>query len=520
MIRSEERKEAAEEVLEILLEKNVPREEVHGLKTGVASENSCEIPSNEEVLEVASGEERRKVEEKLRRRPSRTKSGVSIVAVMTSPEKCPHGTCVPCPKGEGTPQSYVQREPAVMRARRSGFDPYRQTKKRLEQLRLTGHPTSKVDLIVMGGTFPAREFPYQKEFVKGCFDALNGTRSKDLAEAKLMNERADSRCVGLTVETRPDYCKEKDIERMLSLGTTRVELGVQIPDDGIYKTIERKHSVEDVVEATKLLKDSGLKTTYHYMPGLPGSNPEKDLDYFKQLFSDERFMPDSLKIYPTLVIENSELESLYRSGDYKPYDTDDLVELLSQVKEEIPPWVRVMRLNRDVPADAIVAGCEKSNLRQIVHRKMEETDRKCRCIRCREVGRQDSESFDLSLERREYSASGGKEIFLALEDKDKDVIAALLRLRFPGTPFREQIDEKTGVVRELHVYGAEVPVGDSEKKIQHRGFGKKLLMEGEKVARGRDMEKMAVTSGVGAREYYRKFGYTLEGNYMCKSLKD
>ncbi|MFB6215644.1 MAG: tRNA uridine(34) 5-carboxymethylaminomethyl modification radical SAM/GNAT enzyme Elp3, partial [Candidatus Aenigmatarchaeota archaeon] len=402
------------------------------------------------------------------------------------------------------------------------FDSFEQTRNRLEQLKLTGHPTSKIDLIVMGGTFPARDFNYQKEFVKGCFDALNGRRSEDLQESKHRNERTENRCVGLTVETRPDFSKKEDIDRMLELGTTRVEMGVQIPDDQIYQKIKREHTVKDVIESTKFLKDSGLKVTYHYMPGLPGSGPEKDLEEFRNLFSDERYMPDSLKIYPTLVVENSELERWYKEGKYEPYDDEELVDLLCEMKDEIPPWARVMRLHRDIPSDSIVAGCRSSNLRQIVHRKMEERKESCRCVRCREIGRNGVEvsDLDLNFRTRSYDASGGKEYFLSYEDESEDVIAGLLRFRIPDEPFREEIDGKTGLVRELHVYGSEIPVESEKNGVQHSGFGRKLLQRAEELGMNKGMGKMAVMSGVGAREYYRKFGYTLKGPYMTKSLKE
>lgn len=520
MKRSEDRREVAEEVLEILLERDIKREDVHDLKTEIASQHSSEIPSNEEILEIADEDERDKVERKLRRRPSRSKSGVSIVAVMSSPEKCPHGTCVPCPKGEEVPQSYVDDEPAVMRAKQNEFDSFEQTKKRLEQLRLTGHPTSKIDLIVMGGTFPARDFNYQKEFLKGCYDALNGRKSADFQSSKENNERADNRCIGLTLETRPDFCKEADINRMLDLGTTRVEVGVQIPDDNVYRKIGRKHTVKDVVESTKLLKDSGLKVTYHYMPGLPGSNPQKDLDYFRKIFSDGRYMPDSLKIYPTLVVEDSELEEWYENGEYQPYGDEELVDLLCDMKDEIPPWARVMRLNRDIPSDPIVAGCKKSNLRQIVQKELGNREKECRCIRCREIGRNNIDVSDANFElkQREYQASGGREYFLSYEDLERDVIAGLLRFRIPDVPFRNEISRNTGIVREVHVYGSEIPIDGQEDGVQHSGFGRKLLGRAENIAMERGMKDMIVMSGIGAREYYRKFGYSLKGPYMYKNL--
>ncbi len=519
MIRSEDRKKVAEEVLQRLLEDDIPRSEVHDVKTEIASKHGCKIPSNEEVLELASEDERKKVLVRLRRRPSRSKSGVSIVAVMSSPEECPHGTCLYCPRDPGAPQSYVDEEPAVMRAKQNDFDGYKQTKRRLEQLELTGHHANKIELIIMGGTFPARDYSYQKRFAKGCFDALNKQKSKDFEESKRKNEEADHRCIGLTVETRPDYCKKEEIRRMLELGVTRVELGVQVPDDDIYEKVRRGHTVEDVVESTRLLKDAGLKVTYHFMPGLPGSSLEEDLEYFRELFRDESFMPDSLKIYPTLVIENSELEELFREGIYDVYSDEELIDLMVETRKLIPPWVRVMRLHRDVPIQSIVAGCKKSNLRQIVTNEMKDRSERCRCIRCREVGRNDFKKEDLSFElvERSYRASGGKEHFLSFEDKEEDVIAALLRLRIPGDPFPEELKEDTGLVRELHVYGPEIPLR-GQGSVQHRGYGKKLIERAEEIAKRNGMKKLAVISGIGARNYYRKLGYSLCDAWMFKEL--
>lgn len=520
MRRSEKRNKTARKILEKILAEDIRRDELQRVKTRISSELSSEIPSNEEILQLASEEERKKVIGVLQRRPSRSKSGVSIIAVMSSPEDCPNDSCLYCPSASDVPQSYVDDEPAVMRGQRNDFDGYKQVRNRLQQIELTGHPGTKIDLIVMGGTFPARDIKYQKEFVKRCYDGLNGKISDSLTEAIQINETAEHRCIGLTIETRPDYCNEKEINRMLDYGTTRVELGVQIPDDDIYRTVKRGHRVEDVVRATKLLKDAGLKVTYHYMPNLPGSDPDKDLEYFKMLFADTRFMPDSLKIYPTLVVSGSELEQWYKNGEYEPYAESELVELLARIKEEIPPWVRVMRLHRDVPRQHIVAGTEKSNLRQIVKKYMQEANMECRCIRCREVGRVEHElsSLNFELKERKYSASGGTEYFISWEDLEKDVVAAILRLRIPDEPFREVIGKDTAIVRELHVYGSEVDIDKNSSEVQHSGYGRKLLERAEELASGHGLNKLAVISGVGARKYYEKYGYNREGVYMVKEV--
>lgn len=501
----------AEEVLKRIEEEDLSKEEIQKLKTKLASRYGIEIPGNEFILEQAK--DREAVLAKLQRKPSRTLSGVSIVAVMTSPKECPHGTCVYCPKNPDVPQSYADNEPAVMRGMRLNFHPRRQVETRLKQLRIIGHPTDKVELIIMGGTFTARDPEYQESFVKGCFEALNEKNSENLVQAKKINEKARHRCVGLTVETRPDYMGRKEINRILGYGATRVELGVQNPDDDIYREMKRGHSVDDVVKATRLLKDSGFKVCYHLMPDLPGSSLEKDLEMFRRIFSDCNFRPDMLKIYPTLVCRNSELEKIWSRGGYKPYSNEELVDLLCRVKKELPHYVRIMRLQRDVPRQEIVAGCKFSNLRQIIQREMKRREWKCSCVRCREIGHR-KKSGIFELRKIDYEASGGKEFFLSYENKG--MVAGLLRLRFPGEPFRPELKE-TAIVRELHVYGAEARLGE-KGRVQHTGLGKKLLEEAEEITRGKGKKKMAVISGVGVREYYKKFGYKLEGPYMCKNL--
>lgn len=520
MIRSEERRKTAKEILKTILEEDPSREEVQKIKTRISSKLGSEIPSNEEILKLADDEEREKVIDVLRRRPSRSKSGVSIIAVMTSPEDCPNGKCLYCPRSKETPQSYVDDEPAVMRAKRNDYDPYKQVKNRLKQIRLTGHPGNKIELIVMGGTFPARDYSYQKEFVKGCYDGLNDNKSDNLEEAMKRNETAKHRCIGLTVETRPDHCGKKEINQILNYGATRVELGVQVPDNKVYDIVDRGHSVEDVVKATKLLKDSGFKVTYHFMPNLPGTDRKSDIEYFKKLYNDDRFKPDSLKIYPTLVVSGSKLEELYEAGEYEPYNEDKLIEHLAEIKDLIPPWVRVMRLHRDVPKQHIVGGTKKSNLRQLVGNYMDGTDMECRCIRCREVGRVDynEEELNFEIKVRDYRASQGEEYFISWEDTEKDVIAALLRLRFPDDPFRKELDKNTGIVRELHVYGAEVGIDNDSSTVQHSGFGRKLLKEAERISTDHGMKKISIISGVGARKYYEKFDYSRDGIYMSKKI--
>jgi elongator complex protein 3 len=450
---------------------------------------------------------------------TRTISGVTPVAVMTQPMDCP-GECVYCPTYPATPQSYTPESPAVLRGRSCDFDAGGQVLLRLKALSNMGHPTDKIELIVMGGTFLALPHDYQYTFIKECFDALNGEESDSLTEAKQRNETAVHRCTGLCIETRPDWCGQEEVGRMLEFGATRVELGVQVLDDDIYRLVRRGHTVEDVVTATALLKDHGFKVHYHWMPGLPGSSPEKDLEMSRQLFDDPRFRPDGLKLYPTMVVEGTELERWYREGLYHPYPINTMIDLVADIKAIVPPYVRISRVLRDIPPQFIVAGCRDS-LRGVVRQRMEENGTRCCCIRCREYGHRAITGRPIGeprLVRMDYEASGGQEVFLSFEDRN-ETLFGLLRLMV-----RSGKDSATGdraIVRELHVYGPEVPLKHQDTAAaQHKGLGKALLREAERLARDEfRVPELAVLSGVGARDYYRtEFGYRLRGDYMVGSL--
>ncbi|MGQ9726843.1 MAG: tRNA uridine(34) 5-carboxymethylaminomethyl modification radical SAM/GNAT enzyme Elp3, partial [Candidatus Bathycorpusculaceae bacterium] len=383
--------EALREIVEALMRIPLPsRDDVNDVKMRVATKYRLNrIPSNSEIIHVLKAEERRKLLPILRRKIARTISGVTVIAVMTKPYSCPQSEpCAYCPGGPpfGVPQSYTGFEPAAMRGLQNLFDPYLQVRSRIEQLRAIGHNVDKVELIIMGGTFPATPLDYQDWFVKGCLDAITGEESANLEEAKGKAERSRIRNVGITVETRPDWAKENHVDNMLEMGVTRVELGVQNPDNEIYRLVGRKHTVGDVIEATRIMKDSGLKIVYHLMPGLPGSNPTKDLEAFKKIFTDSNFKPDMIKIYPCLVLKGTKAYEWYLRGDYKPYTNEEAANLIVEVKRIVPPWIRIMRVQRDIPAPLIVAGVNRSNLRQLVQQKLKEKGLRCRCIRCREVG--------------------------------------------------------------------------------------------------------------------------------------
>ncbi len=455
---------------------------------------------------------------------ARTISGVTPVAVMTLPMKCP-GRCIYCPSFTITPQSYTPESPAVLRAIKCGYDAQKQVELRLRILSEMEHPTDKVELIIMGGTFLACPVDYQYQFVKDCYDALNGVESANLEEAKRLNETSKHRCVGLCIETRPDWCRQEEVDRMLEFGTTRVELGVQTIDDRIYQLVGRGHRVRDVVDATALLKQYGFKVHYHWMPGLPGSTPEQDLELSARLFDDAHFKPDGLKLYPTMVVAGTELERWYLDGRYQPYDDDTMVNLVASIKAIVPKYVRISRVLRDIPAKFIVAGL-KDSLRAVVKKRMEKQGFYCHCIRCREYGHRAQDGWEIGvpvLTRIDYDASGGREICLSFEDEQETIFGLLrMRLQEKHVPGLGQKNGSLALVRELHVFGPEVALGRRDMAAaQHKGLGRLLLLEAERIATQEfSVPLIAVLSGVGAREYYRSdLGYSFKAGYMVKKLE-
>jgi len=470
------------------------------------------------------------------RKPSRMLSGVSVVAVMTHPLPCP-GRCIYCPGGPEyrAPKSYFGEEPALRRARRSGFHPYTQVWHRLNQYYALGQTPSKVEVIVMGGTFLAAPQRYKEWFISMIFEALNNypdpnpPRKWSLEEAQLRNETAPYRCVGLTIETRPDWGYEKQADEMLYYGATRVELGVQSIYDDVLKLVNRGHTVKETVESTRILRDAGFKIVYHIMLGLPGSSPDRDIEMIREIFENPDFRPDMLKLYPTEVVEGTVLYKWYLEGRYKPYSDEEAVEVISEMYRYIPKYVRVMRIRRDIPADEVVAGTKYSNLRELVEKRCLEKGIRIMEIRFREVGLQMwkhkrlPDPRRLQITRLTYEAGGGVEEFLAVEDPETDIIVGFLRMRIPSEKaHRREVDSNTAIIRELHIYGPEIPVGmRGELAWQHRGWGSKLLAKAEEIAvREYGVKKMLVLSGVGVREYYRRFGYYRppDSPYMHKVL--
>ena len=507
------------------------KEDLNRIKLGVCREYGVSMPGNSEIIGCLEIGERERLLPVLRRKKVRTVSGITVVAVMTKPAPCPKPSpCAYCPGGPsmGVPQSYTGYEPAAMRGKQNGYDPYLQVRKRIEQLEAIGHKVDKVELIVMGGTFPATSLDYQKRFIRGCLDAITGLKSSSIDEAKRNAETSRLRNVGITVETRPDWAGKREVDHMLSMGVTRVELGVQNVYDDLYELVDRGHSVEDVVEATRILKDSGLKVCYHMMPKLPGSDFERDLEGFRRIFNDPLFRPDMLKIYPTLVIRGTKVYDWWLRGEYEPYTTEEAADLLVKVAKIVPPWVRVMRVQRDIPAGLIVAGVKKSNLRQIVLRRLRDEGLSCRCIRCREVGHRllkdgiNPETKNIRVFRRVYDASGGVELFISVEDPVNDILIAYIRLRIPSEKaHRPEIGlEKSSIVRELRVFGPVVPVGEHfDEAWQHKGYGRMLLREAERITLEEfDRRKILVTSALGTKRYYVGLGYDYDGPYVSKKL--
>ena len=477
------------------------------------------IPSNAKIFEKATKKQKEFLRSFLKIKPVRSISGVSVIAVMTPPAPCPHGKCTYCPSAKNVPESYTGKEPAARRGKSLDYDPYLQVQNRLKQLKAIGHQPQKCELIIMGGTFPARPQKEQEEFIKMCLLAMNRfpkdkpDKIPPLTEIQKANETAKIRCVGMTFETRPDYCGKKEIELMLKLGGTRVELGVQTVYDEIYKKVNRGHKIKDVVIATKKLKDAGFKVLYHMMPGLPGSDLVKDEEMFYEIFHNQNFKPDMLKIYPCLVIPGSELYDDWKKGEYEPYSEKETVKLIAEIKKECPWYVRIMRIERDIPGTEIAAGITTTNLRQEVEKYMKKWNLSCDCIRCREIGHRITKGAKLDKEsiylaKTIYSASDGKEIFLQFIDKNETLIG-FLRLRLNNT--------ETALVRELHVYGEQTLIGE-KGKVQHEGYGKNLLNEAEKISKKQNKKKISIISGIGVREYYRKYGYKKDGPYMSKNL--
>ncbi|XP_067318695.1 elongator complex protein 3 [Anolis sagrei] len=488
-----------------------------------------------DIIAAVPPQYRRVLVPKLKAKPIRTASGIAVVAVMCKPHRCPHinftgNICVYCPGGpdsdfEYSTQSYTGYEPTSMRAIRARYDPYLQTRHRVEQLKQLGHSVDKVEFIVMGGTFMALPEEYRDYFIRNLHDALSGHTSNSVAEAVRYSERSLTKCIGITIETRPDYCLKRHLSDMLSYGCTRLEIGVQSVYEDVARDTNRGHTVKAVCESFQLAKDAGFKVVAHMMPDLPNMGLERDIDQFVEFFENPAFRPDGMKLYPTLVIRGTGLYELWKTGRYKSYPPSTLVDLVARILALVPPWTRVYRVQRDIPMPLVSSGVEHGNLRELALARMKDLGTECRDVRTREVGIQEIHHkvrpYQVELIRRDYVANGGWETFLSYEDPEQDILIGLLRLRkCSEETFRAELKAGVSIVRELHVYGSVVPVSSRDpSKFQHQGFGMLLMEEAERIAKEEHGSwKIAVISGVGTRDYYRKIGYELEGPYMVKRL--
>ena len=570
--------EKKEFMLEIVKHaKNVKsRQEFNKLKHQIAKKLGLkEVPKNAEIVHTLPRSQRKSIEGFITSKPVRTLSGVAPLAIMAAPISCPpQAKCTYCPGGPNsifgsTPKSYTDGAPAVKRAIRNQYDPYLQVFNRLEHYILLNHNPTKIELIVMGGTFTSFPKVYRDEFITFAMKALNDfskefydkegnlnekkfnkffllsekldskerekkliakmfklkekNKSTTLEKEQKKNENVKIRCIALVIETRPDCSQEDEINEMLRAGTTRVEMGVQSLNDKILKEIKRGHPTATTIKATQLLKDSFLKVTYHMMMGLPLSTKSSDIKEYKELFTNPNFKPDSLKIYPCLVMAGTPLYEDFKKGKFKPINTDQATERIIEIKKIIPEYCRIMRIQRDIPTYMTEAGVDKTNLRQLILQKLEKAKSACRCIRCREPKNKEVSYDHVQTKIDTYEASGGTELFISKEDTKNDILLGYARLRIPYKPFRKEIKPNSAGIRELHVFGKSLDINNQPTKTaeaQHRGLGKSLMLEAEKIAKEKyDANKMLVISGIGVREYYKKqLNYIQDGPYVSKKL--
>ena len=550
-------------ILKLSKEKSFDEKKLKEIRNGMTKINGGILPKNLELI-AAYNElvESKKIKpdinllKLIQKRKIRTLSGIANITVLTKDFGCP-GECIYCPTEKGMPKSYLSNEPAMMRAVLNEFDSYKQVKTRLNGLVSQGHDVTKIDIRIAGGTWSSIPHDYQADFIKGIYFALNeginpkienrnqpaGSRlcsgvgradlldsgteprnqqvevfrfsSLELKDLIKQNETATSRCVGLWIETRPDWVTEDEIKRWRSFGVTGVELGIQSTDDKVLEFCKRGHGLRESIKATKMCRDAGLKICHHIMPNLPTSDIKKDIKTGKDLFGNEGLRPDYLKIYPCVVTPFSKLTKMIEKDPniHKPYSDEELIKVIAGIKKHVPEYCRIIRVIRDIPAESIVIGSKKSNLRQ----EMQRAGVTCRCVRCREI--RDDKISNFKFRISNFNANNGQEIFITIEEPHLDKIIGLCRLRFPSETIFDELKD-VAIVRELHVYGRQESLKKTDKSsnTQHLGFGRKLMEKAEIQAKKSGCKKIAVIAAIGTREYYRKLGYKLEGTYMTKYL--
>ena len=527
-----ERKELARHVLDLIrrgqdVTKTLRR---HPLEDGSGYLNKAMLVSiYNEMVEDGEIKDDPRLLERIRMKPMRTLSGVTTVTVLTKPYPCP-GKCIFCPTDVRMPKSYLPDEPGAMRAVQHDFDPYDQVVSRITQLKALGHPTDKIELLILGGTWSSYKRDYQEWFVKRCFDAMNGYKDRpteemkpdenELRDAQSYNETTDHRNVGLVIETRPDEINPDEIKWLRHLGVTKVQMGAQSLDDRVLDMNKRGHDVECTREAVALLRAAGFKVVLHWMPNLHGATPASDREDFARLW--DGFCPDELKIYPNQLLANAELYDYWQRGEFKPYTTQELIDLIADIKPTIPRYCRVNRVIRDIPSTNVVEGNRRTSLRQDVQNEMKKRGTKCQCVRCREVRGKSVTTGKLELDDLVYQTGTAEEHFISFVTPD-DKLAGFIRLSLPGkeSPNTGMTDlTNAALIREVHVYGQSLAVGaEKDGAAQHVGLGTSLLEEAERIAREKGFERMAVISAVGTRKYYLGRGFERGEYYLVKRLR-
>jgi len=528
---------AREIVLIVIKRKTKNLRDLYKIQREIAKKNNSQFIPNDvlikqyrKILKEKGIEENEKILSLFRLKATRSLSGIVVVSVLTKPYNCP-GKCLYCPTESGTPKSYLKNEPAVARALLCNYNPYTQVFARLKSLNDIGHSIDKINIRIIGGTWSYYDKKYQNWFIKQLFKAVNDfgrTRKSDLNKSleqlQKQNEKAKSRIVEISIETRPDFINVNEIKRLRKYGVTKVELGIQSIYDDVLRFNRRGHLNDKNIQATKILKDAGFKISYQVMPNLPKSNFKRDLKMFEQVFENENHKPDYLKIYPLAIVKSAPIYKKYKKGSLKVYSKKDLIKLIKKIKTSVPYFVRIERIIRDIPASDIVEGGAKiTNLRQIIATEMKKENKQCKCIRCRQITN-NFKNDDFKLFIDEYNASDGKEYFISYETKNRKKLASILRLRIPSQYFEKKkhflnILNDAAIIREIHTYGLQTEVSKNQKTSpQHKGYGKKMLKKAEQIVKENGLKKIAVISGVGARPYFRALGYKLKDSYMVKNL--
>ena len=504
----------------------------HPLEGGGYLNKAALVAAYEQMVTAGKIEPDTALLEKIRMKPMRTLSGVTTVTVLTKPYPCP-GKCIFCPTDVRMPKSCLPDEPGAMRALEHKFDPYTQVVSRIRALKNLGHPTDKIELLILGGTWSSYRRDYQEWFIGRCFDAMNAMESLPVTEPERteqmdpsvlnkihsVNETAPHRNVGLVIETRPDEINPDEIKWLRHLGVTKVQMGAQSFNDHILEINKRGHDVESTRQATALLRAAGFKIVLHWMPNLLGATPQLDREDFARLWND--FCPDEIKIYPNQLLANAELYEYWQRGEFQPYTTEELVDLIADIKPSIPRYCRVNRVIRDIPGNNVVEGNRRTSLRQDVQNEMKKRGTRCQCIRCREVKGKTVELSSLVLNDLVYQAGKAEEHFISFITMD-DGLAGFIRLSLPSndSPETGMADlNGSALIREVHVYGQSLGVGvEKTGAAQHVGLGTRLLEEAERVAKEKGFEKLAVIAAVGTRQYYLDRGFERGDYYLVKKV--